>query len=212
MLTSAKVITGRIIPRQSETIPPIDVVSGAFGGKMCSVNCENLDQDDAEPESRERIENEGGAGKRQSRVVAAYGLRYAERDGDDMATPSPAPEQEDGLWEPLGEKLSHRGVLDIRKTKVAMPEMVQVDPELVPAGLFKPCSLSKAATAAGCALSPSSARAGFPGKRWNMMNMITVTRKNTTRDCRNRRNMYRSSACPSMRERLRGLPAPDRYL
>jgi len=52
---------------------------------------------------------------------------------------------------------------------------------------LKPLSLSNASTAAGWALTPSSARAGLPGNRWNIKNMIIVTMSSTTIDCAARR-------------------------
>ena len=94
---------------------------------------ENLDEDDAQPESRERVEDEGAA--RQHiivHLVAPHGLQDPERDGDGDGDDGGQAEQQDRLREALGEQQRYRSVLDVRKAKVAVDQMVEVDPELVP--------------------------------------------------------------------------------
>ncbi len=118
------------------------VPSGAVGGKMWSDNGENLDEDDAEPESRERIEDERPACEHVVvDPVTADGLQDPERDGHHDGHEGGQGEKDYGLREPLVEQQSRRTRSGCKKSPGCRGQYGPRKIELVPDRAVQPLQL-----------------------------------------------------------------------
>ena len=138
------------------------------------VDREDLDQDDAEPERRHAEPDDRDGRGRRGRPSRSWRDAASAASGTVITTAKSVAtrDQRSRLADALADQRDDRHAVDVRQSEVAAHQIADVVAELAAgASWSSPHWASSAATAAGVACSPRTARAGSPGTTCSSRNV-----------------------------------------